>query len=250
VWDHYGEFDPQEASGDPGPGSVVRVLDQGLSLAKDPVVSGAVLDTGCAVGRCTFELAQRYGELTLGVDLNFSMLQVAQKVLGEQTVAYGRRKVGMVYEPRRFAVRFGGSDRVDFWACDASALPFAAGTFATAVSLNLLDCVASPLDLLKSLRGVLKDGGRLVMSTPYDWSGNTTDIEAWIGGHSPRSPGGGASEPVLRALLTPGGHAVSVDGLELVGEAEDVGWQVRLHDRHVAAYKVHLVAAIAGTQAK
>jgi hypothetical protein len=43
--------------------------------------------------------------------------------------------------------------------------------------------------------------------------------------------------------LTPGAHAVSVDGLELQVEIDRVPWQVRLHDRHVANYSVHIVAA-------
>ena len=33
VWDHYGDLDPREPKGDPQPGSVIRVLQQGLNLA-------------------------------------------------------------------------------------------------------------------------------------------------------------------------------------------------------------------------
>lgn len=242
AWDHYAEFDPQESQVDPSPGSVARALEQGLSMTPDRP-SGPVLDAGCSVGRTTFEFAQRTDDLVLGVDIDFSMLRLAADVLRHGRVRYARRRVGMLYDRREFPVSFENTDNVDFWACDATALPFVQETFSAAISLNVLDCVQSPLDLLRSLQRVLKPGGQLVLSTPYDWSG-VTPPDAWIGGHSPRSPGGGASEHVLRDLLTPGARAVSIDGLRLTAERE-VPWQVRLHDRSVVSYKMHLLAAVA-----
>jgi SAM-dependent methyltransferase len=242
AWDHYGEFDSLESPGESRPGSVVRVLDRGLSLAR-AAWTGPVLDAGCSVGRSTFELARRGGGLVLGVDLNFSMLQLAAGVLRRGTVRYPRRRVGLVYDRREFPVRFERTADIDFWACDATALPFPAGTFGAAVSLNVLDCVASPLDLLRSLSRVLRPKAPLMLSTPYDWNGGVTAPEAWIGGHSQRSAGYGASEPVLRALLTPGAHPVSVGTLRLTAEVDDLMWHVRLHDRSTMTYRTHLVVA-------
>lgn len=152
AWDHYGEFDPQEPQDGPQPGSITRALDRGMSLLDDRI-EGPVVDVGCSVGRSTFELAQRDGQLTLGVDMNFSMLRLAASVLRQGTVSYPRRRVGLIYDRRRFHVQFQNTADVDFWACDATALPFGPGTFASAVSLNVLDCVYSPLDLLKSRAG-------------------------------------------------------------------------------------------------
>ncbi|HEY1376809.1 MAG TPA: methyltransferase domain-containing protein [Gemmataceae bacterium] len=242
AWDHYAEFDPDEPRGDLAPGSVARVLDRGLKLAGD-MPAGPVLDAGCAAGRSTFELGRRCDGLVLGVDLNFSLLGLAADVLRRGVVTYPRRRVGLVYDRREFAVPFRDAANVDFWVCDATALPFPAGTFAAAASLNVLDCVPSPLDLLGSLAGVLRPGAPLVLSTPYDWSGAVTAPPAWVGGHSDRSPGKGAAEPVLRALLTPGGHPASVAGLRLAAEDAAVPWHVRVHDRSVTAYSVHLVTA-------
>lgn len=263
AWDHYAEFDPQEkkvsgtVSADIGTkspstaaemvpdtffGSVVRVLDRGMALAGSKP-SGPLLDAGCSVGRATFELAERCDDIVLGVDLNFSMLQLAAGVMRHGEVTYPRRRVGLVYDRRQFRVPFKHSANVDFWVCDTSALPFAPATFAAAVSLNVLDCVSSPLDMLGSLAKVLKPGAPLVLSTPYDWSGAATTPGAWIGGHSNRAPGGGASEPILRALLTPGAHPASVRGLRLTGEAEHVPWHVRTHDRSMTTYDVHVVSA-------
>jgi len=243
AWDHYGDLDPDESRDGPRPGSVARVLERGLSLT-DNELAGPVLDVGCSVGRSTFELAERGAELALGIDLNFSMLRLAAGVLESGTVRYPRRRVGLIYDRREFAAHFDHSAKVDFWACDAMALPFAANTFGAGVSLNLLDCVQSPLAMLQSMRDVLHPGAHLLLGSPYDWSAVTLP-DTWIGGHSRRALGHGASEPVLRALLTPGGHPVAVEGLQIVAEADDVPWHVRVHERNVATYRLHLVTALA-----
>ena len=49
-----------------------------------------------------------------------------------------------------------GAERVDFWACDALALPFAPGAADLAVALNLLDCVSEPRRLLAGLAEVVR----------------------------------------------------------------------------------------------
>lgn len=239
IRDHYGDFDPEEPDTEPRPGSVVNVLQKGLELlGRAP--AAPVLDFGCAAGRTTFELAGRANGLVLGVDVNVGMLRLASQALHQGRVRYARRRLGMLYDYRDFEVAFERSENVDFWACDVLALPFAPQTFADAFGFNVLDCVAAPLELLRSLARVLR--GSLVLSTPFDWSGQVTPPGAWVGGHSKRSPAAGASEAVLRALLTPGGHAVSVPGLEFVAAA-DVPWQLRVHDRSVVRYETHLVLA-------
>ncbi len=242
AWDHYGDLDPHEPAGEVRPASVLRVLDRGLALAGE-LPAGPVVDVGCSVGRTVFALAEQCGGLVLGVDLNFAMLRLASGVLRRGVVRYPRRRIGLVYDRREFPAQFPGADRVDFWACDVLNPPFAQETFALAVSLNVLDCVSAPRDFLAAIAGLLAPGGRTVLSTPYDWSPSATPLEAWLGGHSQRSAAGGASEPVLRALLTPGGHPQAIAGLELTAEVASVPWQVRLHERSTVGYDVHVVAA-------
>lgn len=238
-WGHYGDLDPDEPLGDV-PGSVVQCLARGFDLPINPSVPA--LDLGCSVGRTTFELAQRTDGLALGIDLNFAMLQTAQNVLQTERLSYPRRRLGLVSDQREFSVELPARESVDFWACDTLALPFAAGQFGTVVAMNLLDCVASPRDLLAVIRSMLQDGGSALIATPYDWSPNATPVEAWIGGHSQRGPDKGAAEPLLRSLLTPGAHPQSVKGLTISGEIENVPWLTRLHERSTLAYSTHLVA--------
>lgn len=248
AWDHYEDLAPDDQGDGPEPGALSRCLDAGLTLVDaEDGVSAPVLDMGCAVGRSAFDLAARTDGLVLGVDVNFSMLQVAQGVLRDGIVRYPQRRVGLVYDRREFPLIPAGRERVDFWACDALALPFRAGLFAFATAFNVLDCVATPAGFLQSLAGALQPGAKALLSTPYDWSVNVTPVEAWIGGHSQRGPDRGASEPLLRRLLDPteplpGG----MGGLQLLGEKERVPWQARLHERSAVEYAVHLAAVEVG----
>jgi SAM-dependent methyltransferase/uncharacterized protein YbaR (Trm112 family) len=242
AWDHYGDLDPQQLPGDPRPGAMRKTLELGQELA-GLVPAGPVVDAGCSVGRSSFTLADRGAELVLGVDLNFGMLRVAAEVLRHGIVRYPLRQTGLVYQRHEFPVSFAHPDKVDFWACDAAALPFATGTFSLATSMNLLDCVYAPRELLASIGRVLKTGGKVILTCPYDWSPSSTPVEAWLGGHSQRTPQAGAGEPVLRTLLTPGAHPNSLNTLKLLVERENLSWHVRLHDRSTMTYNVHLIVA-------
>jgi SAM-dependent methyltransferase/uncharacterized protein YbaR (Trm112 family) len=201
-----------------------------------PPLDGPALDIGCATGGTTFRIAARSAALTLGVDLNFAMLRIAARALREGRVRYARRRVGLVYDRVEREVDVPARELVDFWCCDAAALPFAPATFGAVASLNLLDCTATPAAALAALARVLRPGGTAVIATPYDWSASATPVENWIGGHSQRGPHAGASEPLLRALL-------EAEGLEIVSEEENVPWSVRLHDRSRVEYGVHAIVA-------
>jgi len=103
--------------------------------------------------------------------------------------------------------------------------------------------VYAPRELLISIGRVLQDGGKVVLTCPYDWSPSATPVEAWLGGHSQRSEKTGACEPVLRILLTPGAHPNSLNTLKLLVERDNLPWHVRLHDRSTMTYSLHLVVA-------
>ena len=247
AWDHYGDLDPQEKTetGDPTLGSILATLEAARQLSR-PWPSGPILDVGCSVGRSTFDLAEKSDEIVLGLDLNYPMLRLASEILRNGVVRYPRRRVGLVYERREFPVRLGNTERVDFWAADASAMPFPSGTFSFATGLNVLDCLQAPREFLVSLARVLRPGGKAVIACPYDWSPHATAVESWLGGHSQRSPMEGSCEAVLRALLTPGAHPGSINTLAITAERDSLPWQVRLHDRSTMAYKLHMVVAERG----
>ena len=236
-WDHYGDLDPEEPPTEFSPGAIVKALDDGLSVAKD-IPPGAVVDVGCSVGRTSFELARRSGRMVIGIDLNFSMLRFASRVLRTGNVRYPRRRVGIVYDRRSFDVAFEDNHLVDFWACDATALPFPSESFSLAVGMNVLDCVGSPFQLLRSTSQVLKPNGRCLFSCPYDWSPAATPVENWLGGHSQRGPAKGESTRVVRQMFSQPEMGLRLDS------AEDAPlWHVRLHERSTMTYRNHRVVA-------
>ena len=193
---------------------------------------GPILDIGCAVGGTTFALASRFKQLTLGIDLNFAMLRVAARALREGRVTYARRRVGLVYDRREVELDV-DRNLVDFWCCDATALPFADATFGLAASLNVVDIVPSPREAIAECARVLRAGGSVLLATPYDWTPTATNVEQWIGGHSQRGDHRGASEPQLRALMS--------EHLEIVRDEERVPWRLRMHERSAVEYDVHVL---------
>jgi len=179
AWDHYGEFDPSPAHQNPIPSSTVQNLDEALQLA-GVVPAGPAVDLGCSVGRSSFELAAREQRMVLGIDLHFPMLRLAGEVLRKSTVRYPLRRAGLVYDWREFPVQLPAGEQVDFWACDATALPFPSGTFVLASCWNVVDCVRNPRELLVSLSHALKPGGQVLLTCPYDWSPSATPLENWL----------------------------------------------------------------------
>ncbi|MFC7539743.1 methyltransferase domain-containing protein [Siccirubricoccus deserti] len=126
-----------------------------------------MIDAGCGAGRSSFALAARHPDaLVLGCDLNLALLRLARRVAAEGWVRYARRRIGLAYDRRDFAAALPGAERVDYWACDATCLPFAPGGAAVVSALNLFDCVPDPPALLAALAAQLAPGGRLLLATP------------------------------------------------------------------------------------
>jgi SAM-dependent methyltransferase len=237
---HYGEFDPKNCDNTlHRPGSLVSLLRQGLGKL-DQKITGPVIDMGCSVGRTSFELAQVCDDIVLGVDLNFSMVQTASKIMNTGLLSYPKRTVGMVYEPMEYPVNFPKVTHLDFWVCDAMALPFSDGKFCFALSYNVLDCVTSPYDHLKEIARLLGKNAKAIVSSPYDWTQGATPVEAWIGGHSQRGTTRGSSELLLRSLLSGGEHPNAIQELEIVSEIENFPWELRIHERSTMNYSVHM----------
>jgi SAM-dependent methyltransferase/uncharacterized protein YbaR (Trm112 family) len=228
---HWGEFDPDEPL--PAGSGVGQLLEYALDLAQPAL--GMWIDLGCGVGRATRDLALRTNALTVGADLSFAMLQVAEQVRREGRARFELRRVGLVYDRRDFTVPNVPSELMSLWCCDVGNLPFADGTFDGALSLNVLDCVASPLAHLSEMARVLNDGAPALLSSPYDWS-QATQVEQWLGGHSQRGPAHGSSAAELQRILS----MLDV-GLQVVAERDRVPWRVYVNERATMDYAVHLL---------
>lgn len=232
-WCHYADLDPENTDSEAG--STVQAL---RSIHTDtPPVDGPIIDLGCSVGRGTFELAETSGQLTLGIDLNIAMLRMASRVLRSGRVRYPLRRVGVVYDDHDFEVRFSNTQNVDFWACDATMLPFADKTFAHCLSLNSLDSVPSPVGLLQSMASVTSIDAIAQIACPFDWSAAVTPIQSWLGGHSQRAEHAGLSDTVLKQILRESPELSRQ--WRIASEQDNLPWTVRLHDRSRMNYRLH-----------
>lgn len=246
AWDHWGDRDPQEsrlpAAGGALPGSIVRLLEAGLALLPGDLPPGPVLDIGCGGGRSSVELARRTGRPVLGIDLSVSLARLARRAVVGGSVSYPRRRIGLVYDRRDFALPAEtGAAAVDVWICDVLALPFSPGSFALACGLNVLDCLADPRAGLAEIERALADGGGAILAAPFDWAAQVTPVESWLGGHSQRGSHLGDAEPLLEALL--GEMPAGTGRLRRYGTPSDLAWHVRLHERSCMHYRSYVTAA-------
>lgn len=217
---------------------LVGALRAGLDALGE--ARGPAIDLGAGVGRGGWELAGRGLGPVLCADLNLSFLRLAQTLTLEGEAGFDRRRVGLVYDRARIVLPDGmGTDRLDFWAVDAMALPFRAGAFGLATAVNLVDSIAGPTEMVAETARVLAPGGGAVFTTPFDWNPAATEPARWMGGHSQRGPGQGAAEPVL-------GATVAARGLDPLAERDGLPWRLRLHARAEMHYRLHLVACRRG----
>jgi SAM-dependent methyltransferase len=233
---HWGDFDADEPL--PTESSLATLLNAALALLPEPAGSsaGAWVDLGCAAGRATYELAALTDDLVVGVDLSFAMLRLAEAVRREGRATFPMRRVGLVFDRRELRVPDVPSDRVSFWCCDVDNLPFGEASFAGAVSLNVLDCVASPLQHLAEMGRVLTPGASALLTTPYDWAATATPVAQWLGGHSQRGEAHGSSAAELRRAL------LMVDtGLSIGDEVDRIPWRVYVNERASMDYAVHVL---------
>lgn len=238
-WDHYADLAPdnefQHEENSAPPGSALRCLQAGLDLLphqpQEPII-----DMGCALGRTSFELAKQSKSLTLGVDINFWKLRIAQKVLQEGVVAFPLKTLGIAYENHTYEVELQDKDKVDFWVCNAMSLPFSNKRFQFASALNVFDVIPNPKKLLASIARILDSQGTSIISTPYDWA-PPVPMENWLGGRGIYQPHGGDSEAIMRDLLQGRQYP-----LKIIGENPHHTWHVRIHRRRTASYDTHILA--------
>lgn len=243
AWDHWGDHDPEEvpAPEGPAPGAVVEAVRCALTMLPDDLPPGPVLDLGCGGGRSTVELARQTGRDVLGIDLSAPLARLSRYAVVDRRVSYPRRRIGLAYDRRRFALEHGlPGEAMDVWICDALALPFAARSFALIAGFNVIDCMSDPRVGIAEIERVLCHQGAAVLSTPFDWSANVTPFESWVGGHSQRGPHGGSGEAMLDLLLSTTGSPDG--GLQAIGAPRDMPWHLRLHDRSVMRYRTHAIA--------
>ena len=154
--------------------------------------NGRALDLGCAVGRAAFELA-RSCESVIGIDFSRRFIDAAT-ALKSGELPYRRADEGGRTTPLIARVPAGiDRTRVAFEVGDAMDLRADLGAFDVVLMANLIDRLREPQRCLERLPSLVKNGGLLVITSPYTWLEDFTPRANWL---SPALDG-------LRAALAP-----------------------------------------------
>ncbi|MBF0552197.1 MAG: methyltransferase domain-containing protein [Deltaproteobacteria bacterium] len=221
LWGHYADLfhDPDASSAYP---TWSDLLDPAPGLA---------LDLGCAVGRFTFEMSQKF-DLAIGLDNSIQFVATARRLMTQGQIDFHLVEEGRLKSPRTIA-RPSNWDpgRVEFIVADALALPFKSGLFSAASSLNLLDKVPRPLVHLQELNRISRNSGaQLLLSDPYSWSTQVAAEADWLGGVL-AGPFSGKGRDNVKALLC-GREAESLSPGWDVRHQGEVWWRLRNHANH------------------
>jgi putative 4-mercaptohistidine N1-methyltranferase len=166
-----------------------RAWPEGMTAALDFAVRTAEhfsasdvergLDLGCAVGRSTFEMARRCGEV-VGIDFSHAFIQAAETLRSGTSLGYGRCEEAAQITSLEACLPLnlrGGNTR--FMQGDAMNLPLDLGVFDRVHAANLLCRLPEPERLLERLSLLVKAGGELVLATPCTWLAEFTPPQNW-----------------------------------------------------------------------
>ena len=217
LWSHYADL-----GGDPDAHKAFPAWGRLLADARGPA-----LDTGCAVGRLSFELA-RQAELVIGIDRAVGFVLAARALARDGRFGFELASEGELHEAR--SVRLPADlprERVEFLVADAMALPFPASLFGTAVSLNLLDRVPLPrLHLAELNRVSRKAEATLLLADPWSWAAGPALPEEWLGGRR-TGPGAGPGRENVRRRLERMGRPPW-----RMADSGRIAWTLRHHRNH------------------
>ena len=220
---HWGD---RAEPGPDGPGAgfgLAQLQERVLGRTAAPVE--AAVELGCSVGRTALALS-RGAAVVAALDLSFGALRRARRLCRGEAVRYSRRLSGRHYQPA--TARAGEESRNIVFVC-ANALdpPLAPGHFQRVLSLNVLDSLRSPGQLLSVADGLCAPGGELLLASPYAWQSGIVD-EAERLGVDP------AAE--LRRRFSDGDR---LEARYTIEDEAELDWRLRKDSRAAALYRTH-----------
>jgi SAM-dependent methyltransferase len=220
LWSHYGDL--------------LNVPDFGEANAQwaeflcSP--KGPAFDAGCAVGRLTFEMAEK-AEFAVGCDLSHGFIKTARKLAKEKSQGFSLPLEGNIIEDFRITLPDSwNTENVEFIVADALRIPFAASTFSQLSSMNLLDRVSYPLAHLYEMNRIARNKeAAFLFADPFSWSTTSTPEEAWLGGKL-SGPYKGRGLDNVRNILEGKGNVLTPPWR--IANAGSVAWKMRSHSNH------------------
>ncbi len=189
---------------------------------------GLAVDIGCHVGGFTALQAQR-SRFVYGVDISFESLLLGSQILKGRPQKMDRYR--LYQEGKRYRWRDLDAphcQNVEFVVAAGENLPLKASSVDTVSSCNVVDIVQQPLKLVDEKVRVLKKGGLLLLSDPYEFYGvRFKRLET----RSRKSP--------LRVI-----KQKLASQIRIVQEEDDIPWITQKYNRGYMIYYNHCLAGI------
>ncbi len=188
------------------------------------------VDIGCHVGGFTALQAQR-SRLVYGMDLSFEKLLLASQILKGRPTKLDRYRLyeeGKRYRWRGLQAPI--CQNVEFVVATGENLPFEASSVDTVSSCNVVDIVQEPMKLVDEKLRVLKKGGLLLLSDPYEFYGTRFKK---LSTRSRKSP--------LKLI-----KQRMAKQIRIVQEEDYVPWITQKYNRNYMIYYNHCLAGIKG----
>jgi len=159
----------------------VRCVAECLDFTRLPPNARA-LDLGCAVGRASFELAGHCAEV-VAIDYSTQFITAAKQLQSHSSVAFDYSEEGeLALRGRARVPSRAVRGRIRFEVGDAMSLRVGLGAFDVVLMANLIDRLSNPRKCLAQLPRLLKQGGQLIVTSPYTWLHEYTPKQNWLGG--------------------------------------------------------------------
>jgi SAM-dependent methyltransferase len=215
-----------------------------IDRAQDPLL----LDAGCGFGPATLS-ALSLGARVIAVDTDLGALRGLSRLLREGRVTVpGWRNGGGDFVPMEIERPLGlDPARALILAADLLDPPFAAETFDGVMAYHVLDNLGAPVTFLRQMNAVLRPGGRLALSSPYDWSPRCTPPGARLGEAVRATAEDLDPAAALRALLRGELPAFAPElAFSLEQDVDGLEWVLHRHLRSSHVYRCHALEAVKG----
>jgi len=180
------------------------------------------LDIGCATGRSSFELA-RHAKHVDALDFSARLIVAPSTLQKDGLQRYAIQDEGEIVSFKEVTLESLGytdvADRVNFMQGDACNLPEKFNDYDVVFAGNLIDRLYEPDKFLDLIKGRIRSGGLLIITSPYTWLEEFTERDKWLGGFKAQTGENYTTLEGIRDALKP--------EFESAGPAVDVPFVIR-----------------------
>jgi uncharacterized protein YbaR (Trm112 family)/ubiquinone/menaquinone biosynthesis C-methylase UbiE len=191
---------------------------------------GLAIDAGGAVGRFTFEMAQK-SDFAIGLDTSRAFIRTARELMKHREITIALKQEGNITSDVQLSLpREWGTDNLEFIVADALALPFRSDSAGSLSSLNLIDKVSKPIHHLMEMNRVVRNtGAQFLLSDPFSWSEEAAKEEEWLGGKTSGLYAGKGLDNIMALLNSERNQLPPTWDISAHGHA---WWKIRTHTNH------------------